>query len=80
MKAINYTVIVYGEKIHYRFDNLFNGDIELGKTINQVINDNSEEIFADVKDGYGKTYAAVFKDYTNKIFSRVPLKDIFDYD
>lgn len=80
IKVVDYKVIMEAENVHYQFDNLFDGDKQLGDTLNNVLNDNSQEIFNDVREGYAQTYATVFKDFANKIFNRVPLKEIFDFD
>lgn len=73
----DYTVTLRPEKVIFKFDNLFDGDERLGKEINNVLNDNNKEVFGDVREGYEKSFGLIFKDLANRVFSRVPLKDIF---
>ncbi|XP_056633442.1 protein takeout-like [Diorhabda sublineata] len=73
----NYTVTLRPEKMIYKFDNLFNGDRQLGEQVLNVLNDNWNEVFTDVRDGYEKSFGLIFHGLGNRVFSRVPLKDIF---
>lgn len=43
----------------------------------QVLNDNSAEVFNDVKAGYEKSFGIIFKDLANRILPKVPVNDIF---
>ncbi|KAG5886294.1 hypothetical protein JTB14_001513 [Gonioctena quinquepunctata] len=73
----SYTVTLRPERLIYKFDNLFDGDARLGPEINKVLNDNWNEIFTDVRDGYEQSFGIIFHGLANRVFSRVALKDIF---
>lgn len=80
LKVTDYKLELVPEKAEYRFENLFNGDKQLGDAMNKILNDNEKEIFKDVGSGYGDSFALLFKDMANKIFARVPTNEIFIYD
>lgn len=68
------------DRVAMRFDNLFDGDRALGDATNRVLNENSAEIYEEVKDGYAATYAAAFRSAAEKVFGQVALEDIFVYE
>ncbi|KAL3271589.1 hypothetical protein HHI36_022064 [Cryptolaemus montrouzieri] len=65
------------ENCFIKFDNLFDGNTQLGENINQVLNDNWKVIMDELKHGYGLAIGTEIKDVANKLFSQVPLKEIF---
>ncbi|CAH1110237.1 unnamed protein product [Psylliodes chrysocephalus] len=73
----NYTVTLRPDKMTYKFDNLFSGDERLGSNILNVLNENWNEVFTDVRDGYEKSFGLIFHGLANRVFSRVALNDIF---
>ncbi|EFA05095.1 Protein takeout-like Protein [Tribolium castaneum] len=77
LKWVDYKVTLRPEIVKFHFANLFNGDDRLGNEINRVINENWDAVFTDVRDGYEKSFGLIFKDLANRVFTRVPLKDIF---
>ncbi|CAH0548739.1 unnamed protein product [Brassicogethes aeneus] len=80
-KFVNYTVTLRPERVYFRFDNLYNGsNPQLGENVNQVLNDNWDEVFTDVRPGYEASFGQIFQDLANRVFSRVALKDIFYFD
>lgn len=77
LKWVDYKVTLRPDVVNFHFANLFNGDDRLGNEINRVINENWDVVFTDVRDGYEKSFGLIFKDLANRVFTRVPLKDIF---
>lgn len=73
----DYKVTLRPEKVIFKFDNLFDGDERLGMEINKVLNDNSDEVFKDVREGYEKSFGLIFKELGSRVYSRVALKDIY---
>ncbi|KAF5284907.1 hypothetical protein FQA39_LY16862 [Lamprigera yunnana] len=65
------------ESVHYQFNNLFNGDVKLGEEMNKLLNDNSLEVFNDVKSGYEEMLASVFTKIVKQIFKKVPYDELF---
>ncbi|KAL3270740.1 hypothetical protein HHI36_021265 [Cryptolaemus montrouzieri] len=70
-------MVVRIQRATYKFDNLFNGDKILGDNINNVLNENWREVYEEVAPGYGDVYSAAFMNIMNKIFSKVPLPELF---
>ncbi|XP_018570242.1 protein takeout [Anoplophora glabripennis] len=73
----DYTVTLRPERVIFKFDNLFDGDSRLGDEINKVLNDNWDEVFTDVREGYEKSFGLIFHGLANRVFTRVALSDIF---
>lgn len=61
----------------FRFDNLFNGDKVLGKTMNKFMNDNWEPVFHGIIPGYEDNFGEKFKSIANILFHQVPADLIF---
>jgi hypothetical protein len=66
------------EKVTFRFDNLFNGDKALGDNINAVLNDNSKEVFADMKEAYVETVNQILIGLINRFFGKLSIEEAFD--
>ncbi|KAK5638141.1 hypothetical protein RI129_012436 [Pyrocoelia pectoralis] len=65
------------EKVEVDFKNLFNGDVKLGAEMNRLLNENWEEIFHDVKHGFEEATGQADKSIVNRIFSKVPYRNLF---
>jgi hypothetical protein len=48
-----------------------------GETMNQVLNENWELLFKELRPAFEKAIAEVFLDYAKGIFDKVPYKNIF---
>ncbi|KAJ3651126.1 hypothetical protein Zmor_017184 [Zophobas morio] len=66
------------DNIHVEIGNLFNGDEDSGRRINQLINDNWRELYDDIKDEHLEMPAQMFATLTAGFFSRVSLEEMFD--
>lgn len=75
-----YHIKLLPKRVYLHFENLFNGDKVLGENMNRFMNENWELIFNELKGGYEDTFSYVFKDVTNKIFTKVPMNKIFLID
>lgn len=72
-----YNIKLIPGRVYLYFENLFNGDKLLGNQMNRFMNDNWELIFNELKGGYEETLSYVFKEVTNKLFTKVPMDRIF---
>lgn len=72
-----YNIKLIPARVYLNFENLFNGDRLLGNQMNRFMNDNWELIFNELKGGYEETLSYVFKEVTNKLFTKVPMDTIF---
>ncbi|KAI5638763.1 hypothetical protein NE865_08647 [Phthorimaea operculella] len=77
MHIKDYRVRFIPQKVILHFTNLFNGDKRLGDQMNLFLNENSDLVFNELKESYEKSLSSVFQDVTNRIFDKVPMKDIF---
>ncbi|KAF5281665.1 hypothetical protein FQR65_LT14595 [Abscondita terminalis] len=73
----SFEVVLRPEKVHYEFENLFNGNKALSDQIHGVLNENWKEVFDDVKQGYEELIATVGKSLANQVFSKIPVNKIF---
>lgn len=79
LRLTSYKITVKPEKIHYKFDNIIGGaaNARLSEQIHTVINDNSLAIFEEVRAATEESYGIIFKEIANKIFTKVPLDEIY---
>lgn len=63
--------------VTFKFENLFNGDKILGETMNQFMNENWKAVFNGLVPEYARFFGAKFKDLSNNVFQKVPMKKIF---
>ncbi|XP_003397291.1 protein takeout [Bombus terrestris] len=77
LKIKKYGVKFNPARINLQFDNLFDGDKILGPQLNSFINENSELLFKELQAPYEETFSQVFTQFSNEVFSRVPLNKIF---
>jgi hypothetical protein len=66
------------EFVSYNFENLFDGDKQLGDNINRVLNDNWKEVFDEVKNDYIEVINKILVQLFNNFFAKVSLEDAFD--
>lgn len=77
MKVKLYRVKLIPEKVHFDFQNLFNGDKLLADTMNNFLNENSNLVFKELRGSFEEALGHIFKDITNKLFTQVPMDKIF---
>ncbi|KAK9504720.1 hypothetical protein O3M35_010987 [Rhynocoris fuscipes] len=63
-------------KVHYQFDNLFNGDKALGETTNKFLNENWSQVINELKPAIFKAFSVAFKSIGDSVFSKVPADEI----
>lgn len=66
------TFLVGGMRIHLA--NLFNGNEILGNSINMFLNQNAQEVIAELRSDLEHGLAQIFKGLWNNVFSKIPLK------
>ncbi|XP_055908345.1 protein takeout [Eupeodes corollae] len=76
MKLKDYKIEFHPKRVYMNFENLFN-DKTLSETMNRFLNDNWETVFSELKIGYQKNMGKIFRDLSNKIFTKVPFDRIF---
>jgi hypothetical protein len=71
------TVKLKPKHVYYYFENLFKSNKELSETINAFMNEQWELVTANLIPGYEDNFGVMFKDLANKIFTNVPVNEIF---
>lgn len=64
-------------RLMLRFENLFNGNKQLSDSMNVFLNENWSDILGELKPAIQEAFGAAFGDITNRIFRRVPYKNVF---
>jgi hypothetical protein len=78
IKTLAANVTINPEMVWVNFENLFNGNKQLGDNINRVLNDNWKELLEDVKQGCTEVFDTVLNHLLNNFFSKVSLEEAFD--
>ncbi|XP_034252626.1 circadian clock-controlled protein-like [Thrips palmi] len=64
------------KKMSLRLDNLFNGDKQLGDTMNKVLSENWELVFNEISPSLNTAYAELFRRPAHALFIHVPIDGI----
>jgi len=48
-----------------------------GENVNNIINQNWELIFEEMKGPFEEAFGTVFQEITNRVFNKVPFDDVF---
>lgn len=78
MKVVNTKLSINPSLVTFNFDNLFDGDENLGNNINKVVNDNWKEVFGDVKSNYEEAFATIIQSLFNNLLGKVPIAELFN--
>ncbi|KAG5872978.1 hypothetical protein JTB14_017035 [Gonioctena quinquepunctata] len=62
------------EMVSFYFDNLFNGDDELGANTNKLLNEEWKSVLDELKPAIAETIATVASSIVNGIFDKIPYK------
>lgn len=64
--------------MYLNLENLFNGDKLLGDNMNRFLNENWQDILAELKPSIIDAFTQIFSGIINSVFSRLPYDDIFE--
>ncbi|KAF7285564.1 hypothetical protein GWI33_010474, partial [Rhynchophorus ferrugineus] len=65
------------EKAHYNFENLFNGNKQLGDNVNKFMNEHPQEFLSEFSGTIKATLTSIARDITRGVFQNIPFKDLF---
>ncbi|KAK7869870.1 hypothetical protein R5R35_006675 [Gryllus longicercus] len=65
-------------KAHFTMDNLFNGDKQLGNTLNNFLNENWRAVVDDLGQPFMEAAAQVIREFAFAIIGNVPYDEIFN--
>ncbi|XP_018897552.2 protein takeout [Bemisia tabaci] len=77
LKLTKFGMDLKPRRLHFQFDNLFNGNKELGRMTNNVLNDQAEEIFKQMKPLMEKQSNQLMFGVVKRFFDKNPYNDIF---
>ncbi|XP_060533535.1 uncharacterized protein LOC132706295 [Cylas formicarius] len=77
LRLKNYSMKMHVGNCRFVFPNLMPGNEQISKEIQKVIDENSLEIFNDVKSGFEKLLSSLHERASNGMFSRVPEDELF---
>ena len=66
------------ENLRFRIDNLFDGDEEAGRRMNEIVNENWSVLYDDIKNEYLDIPGQMLATILTGFFSRVSLEEMFD--
>ena len=66
------------DRWYFHFDNLFDGNKELGDNINLVMNDNWKEIADELQPEYNEIVGRIMTSVSEKIWLKKSLEEYFD--
>nr|XP_014089504.2 uncharacterized protein LOC106617054 [Bactrocera oleae] len=61
----------------FNFGNLFNGDKQLGDTMNSFLNENWKEIYEEVRATFTNAFSQIFTSVIDSVFSKYPYDKYF---
>ncbi len=65
------------KKLNVKLENLFNGNKQLGDSMNSILNENWEVLLDELKPAFEEAIAAIAQDIVNKVFQKTAYSDIF---
>ncbi|XP_063926422.1 protein takeout-like isoform X2 [Zophobas morio] len=65
------------KRIVFGFENLIDGNEQFSNEVLKTINENSEQVYADVAPAINEAIAKIEKEIVNQVFSRVPEDELF---
>ena len=66
------------EHSHFQFDNLFNGNKELGDNVNLGLNDNWRQVVDELHPEYNEIVRQILTGMIEKVWTKVSLEEMFD--
>ncbi|KYB26932.1 Protein takeout-like Protein [Tribolium castaneum] len=76
-KIVNTGLTMSPKLIKFDLKNLFHGDKALGDNVLKVLNENWEEVFADVKSGYEEAFGQIFASIFSRLLEKISISELF---
>ncbi|KAJ1530862.1 hypothetical protein ONE63_005705 [Megalurothrips usitatus] len=77
LEVTSASIVLNPKKMEMQFDNLFNGEAELGKAMNRVLNENWQLVWREIGSSFNEAYSKVVEQHARSLFQHVALDDIF---
>ena len=66
------------KKFGMQYENLFNGNKQLGDQVNTFLNENWEEIWKEMVTSIEDIFEQIFKNILNRFFNKIPYRELFN--
>ena len=73
----DFTLNLKPKRVVFGFENLVDGNEQLSNEVLKTINENSEQVYADVAPAFNEAIGKYEKEVFNRVFSRVPEDELF---
>ncbi|KAL1502075.1 hypothetical protein ABEB36_007274 [Hypothenemus hampei] len=77
LRLKDYKLNMNVEKCYFDFENIIPGNEKISQEVGKTINENSLEIFKDVKGGFEQLWARLHENAANQVFSKIPEDELF---
>ncbi|RZF36646.1 hypothetical protein LSTR_LSTR012325 [Laodelphax striatellus] len=77
VKLTDFDVNIDPEKVSVKLDNLFNGNKQLGDTMNKFMNENWQEVFKQLKPVVEESFSQILMELGNRAFNKVSYNQMF---
>lgn len=77
MKVEKFRMDLEPKGMHFKIDNLFNGDKALGDNMNLFLNENWQDIYRELRASITSAFGKVFHTVIGHVFTKYPYEDFF---
>lgn len=77
MKLSDYKLSMTPQSCYFDFSNIIPGNEQISKEVGKTVNENSLEIFKDVKGGFEKMLSRLHENAANSVFAKIPEDELF---
>ncbi|KAJ3651211.1 hypothetical protein Zmor_017262 [Zophobas morio] len=77
IRVTDFTLNLKPKRVVFGFENLVDGNEQLSNEVLKTINENSEQVYADVAPAFNEAIGKYEKEVFNRVFSRVPEDELF---
>lgn len=77
LRHTKYQLNMNGEKILFNFENIISGNEQFSNEIMKTINENSQDVFKEVKNGLEQVWAPLHSQVANIFMAKFPLDVLF---
>lgn len=77
LRFTDYKMEMSVKKCNFDFHNIFPGNEQISQEVSKTLNENSLDIFQEVKSGFEEVFAAVHKNAANSVFAKIPMDELF---
>ncbi|KAJ3651205.1 hypothetical protein Zmor_017257 [Zophobas morio] len=77
IRVTDFILKIKPKRIVFDYENLIDGNEQLSNEVLKTVNENSEQVYADVGPVFDEAIARIEKEIVNQVFSRVPEDELF---